>query len=441
MMKVYIPDNFIPERTYAINVILKEFLGFEFHIIIHKKKDYQIIGENGNTLTIRDHFFSNFDETGFLYDENKFPSVISYFKNGFIGEKDIPVIYGNPELEVDEKSIICGIDIFASSFFMLTRWEEYANKKKDDHGRFSGLESIAYKNGFLNRPVVNEYTKLLSNMLLHLNICPEPEQKKFISIPTHDIDQPLWSDRSIIKRTLKDISSKKDPGFLIDNIQTHIKSKINYKHDPYNTYDYLMNISEQNGLKSFFFFSSSRKSKFDIGYDINSNFIKSSIKRINDRGHFIGFHPGYYSYNDEKIWKNEYQQLSSAADFNSGRQHYLRFEVPSTWQIWENNGMEWDSTMTYHDKEGFRCGSCYEFSVFNILTRKNLNLKERPLIVMEGSFFQYQSLTYQEIIQKILDLKKIVKKYDGNFVFLWHNSSFNVPGYENNKIIYEEIIK
>ena len=52
--------------------------------------------------------------------------------------------------------------------------------------------------------------------------------------------------------------------------------------------------------------------------------------------------------------------------------------------------MEWDSTLSYADKEGFRCGVCYSYSVFDIISRKKLNLKERPLIVMEGSFTTYQ---------------------------------------------------
>lgn len=47
--------------------------------------------------------------------------------------------------------------------------------------------------------------------------------------------------------------------------------------------------------------------------------------------------------------------------------------------------MEWDSTLSYADKEGFRCGVCYSFSVFNFLQRKKLMLKERLLIVVEMS--------------------------------------------------------
>ncbi|MDK2886983.1 MAG: hypothetical protein PWP54_1563 [Thermosipho sp. (in: thermotogales)] len=125
-----------------------------------------------------------------------------------------------------------------------------------------------------------------------------------------------------------------------------------------------------------------------------------------------------------------------------GRQHYLRFEIPTTWQIWEEANMEWDSTLSYADKEGFRCGVCYPYSVFNILTRKKLKLKERPLIVMDVSFIGYQqNISMEEIEEKIVKLISKVKKYEGEFVFLWHNSSFNIGIWKKYEYFYEKILK
>lgn len=123
-----------------------------------------------------------------------------------------------------------------------------------------------------------------------------------------------------------------------------------------------------------------------------------------------------------------------------GREHYLRFEVPTTWQIWEDNNMSWDSSMGYHDKEGFRCGVCYEFSVFNILTREKLNLKENPLIVMDSSFISYQQNDFNVVKTNIFSLFSKIKKFEGNFIFLWHNSSFNNREWNKFQKIYEEIL-
>ena len=97
------------------------------------------------------------------------------------------------------------------------------------------------------------------------------------------------------------------------------------------------------------------------------------MQRIRNRNHVIGFHPGFNTIDNPVIWKEQYDKLCDAAGFKLrvGRQHYLRFKVPYTWQVWEDNGLEFDSTMGYAEKEGFRCGTCYSYSVYNFLTQRN----------------------------------------------------------------------
>ena len=46
------------------------------------------------------------------------------------------------------------------------------------------------------------------------------------------------------------------------------------------------------------------------------------------------------------------------------------------------------------------------------------------LVVMEGSLVGYEKLPLNEAKRKVDDLKSEVQKYNGEFVFLYHNSSF-----------------
>ena len=46
-------------------------------------------------------------------------------------------------------------DIFAASFYLISRYEEYMPHVKDSYGRYVVSESIAYNNGFLDQPVVD----------------------------------------------------------------------------------------------------------------------------------------------------------------------------------------------------------------------------------------------------------------------------------------------
>lgn len=128
MIKITIPNNNICERKYILDIIFDEFLGLDFKVIQNDDcKNWIIELPNKQVLTIKDTFF------------NKYPKDLDYLKLENIPQK------------IEE------LDIFAASFFMLTRWEEYVNKARDSHNRFPATESLAYKQGFLDRPIVNEY--------------------------------------------------------------------------------------------------------------------------------------------------------------------------------------------------------------------------------------------------------------------------------------------
>jgi hypothetical protein len=119
----------------------------------------------------------------------------------------------------------------------------------------------------------------------------------------------------------------------------------------------------------------------------------------------------------------------------------LRFEIPFTWQTWEDSGMKVDSTLGYSHREGFRCGTGNEFPVFNILTRKKLNLRERPLIVMDTTLQVNRSLSREDSLRTIKRYRDISEKYGMPFTILVHNSSFDEVEWVGWKEIYEEIMR
>jgi hypothetical protein len=60
---------------------------------------------------------------------------------------------------------------------------------------------------------------------------------------------------------------------------------------------------------------------------------------------------------------------------------------------------------------------------------------------MEGSFATYQpNIKPIEMENKIKLLIEEVKKYNGEFVFLWHNSSFNTAQWKKYQDIYERVL-
>ncbi|WP_417334502.1 polysaccharide deacetylase family protein [Halarcobacter sp.] len=391
MINIIIPNNNLAERKYILEIIFYEFLGVELQVIEkHDCQDWIIQLKNKKELVIKDTFF------------NKFPNDLEYLK------------YENIPNAIED------IDIFAACFFMLTRWEEYVNKIRDKHDRFPATESLAFKQGFLNRPIVNDYVESLKNMLLKLDdslLFKTIEKKIFL---THDVDRLyFWKNwKQVLKVMSGDILKRKSSKLAIQNLAEYYLIKTKRIKDPFDTFNWLMDKSESINEKSRFYFMSGGFTIYDNKYKTNEPKALELIEKIKKRGHVIGFHPSYNAYNDTQQFKQEKETLENVTGqrIYEGREHYLRFEVPTTWQIWEDNGMLIDSTCGYADKVGYRCGTGNEYSVFNILTRKKLNLKERPLVLMDCSLFDYNSFSYDEALNCIQNLKNY------NFTMLWHNS-------------------
>ncbi len=441
MITIHIPDNFVPERTYIINVLFNDFLGLEFEVSISEDiQYYEIILENSNTLVFKDNFFMKFrDGLDYLVEE-AVPCKTILVRNQFTAEKNVPVIFGSDEISVERNRISCGIDIFASSFFMLTRWEEYANKSRDSHNRFPALASLAYKNGLLQRPVVNEYVDMLWNMLRYLKVGQERKKREFRTILTHDVDAAYsYATKNLfvaLKKMGGDLLKRKNPRWAIDNFNSWSKAvNSEARLDPFNTFDYIMDMSEQCGLKSsFLFIADCSEPAHDGDANLGHRLVRKLLANINRRGHDIGLHTSYGSFDNPAQTIKEFDILRTVcAEENieqerwTSRQHFLRWETPTTFNNLESAHLDYDSTLSYADVAGFRCGVCYEYPVFNILTRRRLSLRERPLLVMECTVIdeRYMNLGAGEKAFSIIkSIKDTCRKYSGDFVVLWHNTRF-----------------
>jgi hypothetical protein len=436
MIKVVIPGNFLPEREYIVNTMMAQFLGLDITIQADEaSEDYTIELPGGNRLVFRDFFWGNKTETEGYLNVGSIPDDVFFAANDFLSEADIPVIYGTDDLEINNDIITCGIGIFASSFFMLTRWEEYAAAERDAHDRFPGGSALSCKFNFINRPVVNEYVEMLWNMMLKLG-ADEKWRKPghFEIIPTHDVDRVYFNNQ--FKKIFGDVFIDFKPQNAVKRIYYDLK-----RDNKYDTFNWLMEISEKNNLTSRFYFLSDGLPKEDRGFLLRDKFITQLKEKIISRGHILGFHPGYDTYNDIGEWVRQKKLLEDTfnVSLSEGRQHFLRMAVPATLQVWEDNGMVTDSTLGYSSQAGFRCGTANEFSMFNAVTRKSMTLKERPLIFMDETFRQRKKPAESlDNARKAMNYYKAVcKKYDMPLTILFHNNNLEPLRWKGWKEFYE----
>jgi len=150
---------------------------------------------------------------------------------------------------------------------MLTRWEEYVN----NHYRFPATESLAYKQGFLDRPIINEYVEVLKDMLLEADSNLKFKIHNYQLVLTHDVDHiKKWdTSKKFIRHLAGDLIQRKSIIEFFRSMIYFIKVKTRIVNDPYDTFDYFMDISDKLQVKSHFFFMAQGVTSFDNRYKTN----------------------------------------------------------------------------------------------------------------------------------------------------------------------------
>lgn len=343
-------------------------------------------------------------------------------------------------------------DILGLTFWMLARIEEIGRTDLDNHDRFPATSSHAYKHGYLDRPVVDEWLHVLRQVIEWQWVGADLKRHQFKICVSHDVDRPsrygFASPRNLLLRMGADLARGDLRSALYGPLICLITKTKLHEADPFNTFDWLMDQSERCGLKSAFYFICGRTSpSMDGEYDIEHPAMRDLLRRIHARGHEIGLHPSYNTFKNPSSLKSEADRLWRVCEEEhiqqtawGGRMHYLRWKQPDTLRACNEAGMAYDSSLTYADHAGFRCGSCFDFPGFDAVGGEKLAVRVRPLIVMEASVFgeNYMGLSSENARQVLKRLKERCRAVKGRFTLLWHNSELDISTRRRND--YQEVI-
>jgi len=449
---VYTSQYYRIEKQYIFRIFLSEFLGLQYRIELHDDSKTLIKLDDSSDkkqIVTTDYFFRT-RETEWLTEKStpKQPLKLWKFSKhlpfGKLTSNSVPVLFGGDPTEdeffsISDNSISTKLDIFGSAFFMLTRYEELVKPDRDEHGRFPATASLAYQEGFLEKPIVDEYVEILWAALKYLWPGLTRKENKFTAYISCDVDNPYAAQtKSIISTYRKmggDIIKRRSAGEAFQtwlNFSYSLKGDFHY--DPYWSFDWIMDLNEKAGNQLAFYFPfASSVPEFDAHYDVDEPRIRSLMSRIHQRGHEIGMHGSYASYKDVEQLKSEAQRLKRVfmeegieQPSIGNRQHYLRWSSSETHVYLDEAGLDYDTTLSYADHPGFRCGTCREYPMFDLLSRKELNLIQRPLIIMECSLMDNSYLGVNGVEDACTYFKAImdqIKMLNGAFTMLWHNSS------------------
>ena len=343
---------------------------------------------------------------------------------------DMPLLYGQPEIAKNGDTIILHADIIASTFFLISRYEETIRRnERDEHGRFPGSKSLPFRAGFLHRPVVDEYGKQLRKLLRQTGAdIKEPEEKFNKIYLTHDVDQ-LAHYRNI--RGIGGAVSRffKNPEQTFKALQSYF---LGLKYDPWFTFPFLIdeNRKLRNELVETIFFIKTGGGNLQTDKPLHDIFDKNFqilFRLGKENGVKFGLHPSYQAGIEPRLITDEKNLLDKRLNQQTSysRNHFLASREPEDMQALIDNGFTDDYTMSYADQAGFRLGTSRAVKWINPTILQLTNLTLHPLTLMDSTLSdkRYMNLTVDEAFSFSKKMIDQVKKHNGDLTLLWHNTS------------------
>ncbi|MEL7498525.1 MAG: polysaccharide deacetylase family protein [Planctomycetota bacterium] len=438
------------EKEYLLTWIFEEVFGVSLKIQWIQNRDtsteLSLIGESG-FVSFQESFFPVADQH--WLQPGTVPDLLD--ANGDfdpIGGDDHPPVFGSQSAETfqqvdsgwvehNEDHLHLKADLFGPLFVILSRYDEACLDSFDPHGRIRSSDTFLGRHGLIDRAIGNEYLELIWSAIEF--VWPNLPRKKrtYRIIPSHDIDFPSmfatlgWAQS--FKRLAKRVIRERSFAATVDMIRCPLHQLIgNYSSDPFNQIDWLINQSERHGLCSTFFYIPEPTHDFDPNIQLTHPAVIDQWKQIADRGHELGMHPGYETFQSPdrmqtgiKNIRDQMTALNIEQDQLGSRQHFLRWRTPRTAQLLDSIGMDYDSSLGFAERVGFRCGVCYEFPMFDVEHRQALRLRQRPLLAMDASVIEasYMNLGLTDDgFNAFAAIASECRKYDGDFTLLWHNT-------------------
>ncbi len=333
-------------------------------------------------------------------------------------------------------------DIFASSFFMLSRYEEYLETDLDSHGRFQAESSLAYKNNFLDKAVVNRWADELKKEILSRFPLLSFKKQEYQYLSTIDIDNAFAFKSKGIKRLLGGFAKA-----ILRKDYEDVKARFQYlflgKKDPFDVYNYLNQVHQKYRIKTLYFFLIGKNSKYDKNISIRQADYKNLIRKISKVSE-IGIHPSYQSNSSFDILKTEINDLENVSkkSITKSRQHFLKLSLPKTYQNLITAGIKEDYTMGFASQLGFRAGICNVYYWFDLERNSETDLKIFPFQIMDGTLNDYLQKKPTDSLSLIKNINSEVRFVKGLFITLWHNESLSeLRRWKDWKYVYADLLK
>lgn len=396
-------STYSPRLLYSCTYLLTELLGLPLSITLDEQTFKNFSGPKINyspTAIGADEF--QIEPVALLFQQNIQPQTIDCFafeqQKAFFKTSDGDFAF----------------DIFAASFYLISRYEEYLPHHKDAYGRYAHDNSIAFKEGFLQWPLVNIWVGYLATALQQKFPALQIKRPSFAFTPTYDIDIAYAYRHKGWWRNMG--------GFLKAPSLERCKVWCGLQKDPFDVYDWLHALHESFQLKPHYFFMVAEKNSRYDKHILPGKALEALIVQ-HAKKYALGIHPSWQTDGEEILVSKEVRRLSALAaqPVPSSRQHYLRFSLPEGYQTLLQVGITAEYSMGYGSINGFRASVASPFNWYDLANEKETSLRVHPFCFMDATALFKQKITPAEALEELLHYHAICKANNGTMVTIFHN--------------------
>jgi hypothetical protein len=429
MILIFVP-HITKRATFTFNHIFGSILSVQFDLT----SDYER--------------FESFSGAKFSYSDSNGQEFLNFplansilFESSITDQKIEFVTWNDFDLFFPVKNGPLSFDPFAVAFYLLSRYEEYLPSAKDTHGRYRYQESVAYKGGFLELPIIEVFAYAIKNILLSRFpqlIFPKPH---YTFTSTIDIDNAYaYKHKGVLLNATKLVLALLC--FRFKDFIRRFKVVTKLEKDPYDSYDKQIAIHNKYSVNVQYFVLLGDKTQYDRNLRYSNKAMQKLIAKLK-RHSVIGLHPSYGSnrlFKQLVKEKNRLEAILNTAVIHS-RQHYIKLELPKTYHCLIEAGVKEDFSMGYPAKGGFRAGTSHAFYFFDLERNIQTGLLLHPFVFMDTTMKDYSKIRSKDVLSYVRRLSQPVKKYGGNLIFIFHNESIGGQDkWKNWSNIYEEVI-
>jgi uncharacterized protein DUF7033 len=426
-----------PRLKYITKFIGSQILGEPFQLTNDKAFFDQYVGEKirYDTHAGNDSEF-HIGPCSLLFETRIVKQQIKCFEvNGSLNEKSYKAFF---------KTIgDYPFDIFAATFYLLSRYEEYLPHQKDIYGRYAHQDSLSFRENFLHLPLINiwfqHFKQTLQNKFPALNT----HKAAFTFLPTYDIDEAFSYKHKQLWRTIGGMARSLTKGHW-SSLGERISVLSGSKNDPFNSFDWMDHLNQEFQLKPIYFFLVADKTgKYDKNILPSRKSMQELIQRHSNR-YSIGIHPSWQSGDDPQKLKYEILRLGhiSGKPIVASRQHFIRLTVPETYRRLIDLGIESDFSMGYGTINGFRASIASPFPWYDLQEQEQTKLTVFPFCFMEANSFFEQNFSPAQAFEESIHYHNVVKSVQGTLVTIWHNTFLGTSAlFKGWKEVYENFAR